>query len=714
MSARRIPALSARARLWLLFLGLALATLGVLAGGAWLGARAALPAPLPWLLAALLLLACQALVWLLLERGWVRPGAALARELQLLLHANPEHELALPQRHGLGELVPAVQALAERWRTSQAGHEAALAQVMARASDQQRRLEAVLRDLSDGLIACAADRRILLFNEAALQTFGGSPDLGLDRPLDRLLAREPVVHAFEQLRKRHAAAPAEFLCGTADGGRQLRCRMALILAADGAPCGFVLDFVDATARLAADQAAARLQGLIEAQRAPLAVLRAAAEVLALPESPAADQRAAFIGIVAAESAALSARLETLSRVAEELAGGETAGTDLYSADLARWSGRHLADSGAPVTLTAVGAGHWLHGDGRQLSLLIAVLAAAIGRLTGVAELDLEVAARGRRVDLDLVWPGAPLALGTLEAWLDQPLAGPGEGLLRDVVRRHRSELWSQPHTRPGHALLRLPLPGPCAPQLGAAPPAPQRLPPRPEFYDFDLLTRAAQPASLLERALGDLGYVVFDTETTGLDPAGGDRIVQIAAVRIVNRRLLTGEVFDALVDPGRPIPKASIRFHGITDEMVRGRPPLEVVLPQFHAFAEGAVLVAHNAAFDMAFLRREEARLGLSFDQPVLDTLLLSAVLHDHTAAHGLDAIAARFGITLVGRHQALGDATGTGQLFLRMLELLEARGVRTLGEALALAGRAGALRRRQVEQFAPRRGRAVRVTGQG
>jgi DNA polymerase-3 subunit epsilon len=94
------------------------------------------------------------------------------------------------------------------------------------------------------------------------------------------------------------------------------------------------------------------------------------------------------------------------------------------------------------------------------------------------------------------------------------------------------------------------------------------------------------------------------------------------------------------------------------------------------------VLVAHNAAFDMRFLQMKEAQTGLRFDQPVLDTLLLSALLHPHQESHALEAIAARLGVDASGRHAALRDAMITAQVFLKLVPLLADRGIRTLAQA--------------------------------
>jgi DNA polymerase-3 subunit epsilon len=206
---------------------------------------------------------------------------------------------------------------------------------------------------------------------------------------------------------------------------------------------------------------------------------------------------------------------------------------------------------------------------------------------------------------------------------------------------------------------------------------------RPLVFDFDLLRRGTDQG-LLDTPLNRLCCVVFDTETTGLSPSD-DEIVQIGALRILNGRLVESEVLDILVDPGRAIPPSSTRVHGIGDGDVAGAPGPPAAVRSLHRFAEGAVLVAHNAPFDMAFLRRHEAAAGLRFDHPVLDTVLLSAAVYGQGVPHTLDAIAERLGITLDPkvRHTALGDATATAEVLLRLLPVLDAAGVRTFGEAV-------------------------------
>ncbi|WP_366940959.1 exonuclease domain-containing protein [uncultured Aliiroseovarius sp.] len=209
---------------------------------------------------------------------------------------------------------------------------------------------------------------------------------------------------------------------------------------------------------------------------------------------------------------------------------------------------------------------------------------------------------------------------------------------------------------------------------------------RPVVFDFDLMEGQATD-DLMEMQLRDLTYVVFDTETTGLLPHK-DEIVQIGAVRVVNEKIVPGEVVDQLVDPEMPIPPASTKVHHVSDMMVAGKPTIREAGKSFHDFARGAVLVAHNAPFDMAFLRRHAEDCGVEWTHPILDTVLLSAVLYGTTEVHTLDALCDRLGVVIPPelRHTALGDAQATAEVLCKMLAMLHSKGIETLGGAISAA----------------------------
>ena len=163
--------------------------------------------------------------------------------------------------------------------------------------------------------------------------------------------------------------------------------------------------------------------------------------------------------------------------------------------------------------------------------------------------------------------------------------------------------------------------------------------------------------------------IVFDTETTGLDPATGDRIVEIGCVEMINRAE-TGRHFHAYFNPGRPMPSGAEAVHGLTDIFLSDKPPFEALAEELLDFLEDSPLVAHNASFDFGFLNHELGRCGrpLVCMTRMVDTLSIARSRHPG-AKHSLDALCTRFGVDRSQRvkHGALLDAQLLAQVYIEL-----------------------------------------------
>jgi DNA polymerase III subunit epsilon len=164
---------------------------------------------------------------------------------------------------------------------------------------------------------------------------------------------------------------------------------------------------------------------------------------------------------------------------------------------------------------------------------------------------------------------------------------------------------------------------------------------------------------------------VFDTETTGLDPRKGHRIIEIAGVRIENGIILEDRTFSTFVNPERDIPWEAKQINKIDESDVIHAPTIMTVLPDFLAFAQGSILVAHNAAFDMSFLECEKECCWGYVDLPeCLCTMRLSQALYPTAFRHNLDVLSERFKLPPpIDRHRALPDVIQTAKILLKMLE---------------------------------------------
>ena len=646
-------------------------------------------------------------------RAYVLAPMALREQALVMVNANPGlrlQELGAPEIRTLAQVV---NALAEQRESLQRDVEERIREARSSIEEEKNRLAALMSELTQSVVVCNLDGRILLYNNRARLQFralaGESQSardgvlIGLGRSIFAILERNLITHALENIQQRLARGsqqPTANFVTTSRAGQLIRVQMAPVLGAapDGGAegervvAGYVLMLDNITRNFEMEgRRDTLLQSLTEGSRASLGNIRAAVENLHDYPDMDVEQRDRFVGIIRDEVEAMGQRLDRTVTEFSDALKARWPLEDMLGEELVAAARRRIERKlELPTKSEEVAEGVWIKVDSFSLLHGVTYLASRLRDEYDIREIRFRLTPAGRLAHLDLIWTGAVMSSQTLLAWEIEPMNVAGENsplTLREVIERHGGEIWFEREKTSHRAFIRMLIPS-ALPQETVEPAALRHAESRPEYYDFNLFRQTEESRALDDRLLTELTYTVFDTETTGLEPSAGDEIIQIGATRIVNGRLLRGESIDQLIDPRRPLRPEGIPIHGITEEMVAGQPTIGQVLPTFHAFSEDTVLVAHNAAFDMRFLQLKEASTGICFRQPVLDTLLLSAVIHPNQESHKLEAICARLGVNVIGRHTALGDAIVTGEVFLKMIPLLAEMGIRTLREAREAAER--------------------------
>ncbi|MCA1938822.1 MAG: DNA polymerase III subunit epsilon [Dechloromonas sp.] len=637
-----------------------------------------------------------------LFKQYVEGLLGMAEQLRLMLGANRNFRVKLNGPPEVQQLAQAANDLAAQRDMLMDDVDARIAQANASVEEEKNRLAALMSELAQAVVVCNLDGRILLYNNRArLQfkalsqgptTVAGGALIGLGRSIFSILEKNQVEHSQEIIRQRLAngkSALANFVT-TTRGGQLLRVQMVPVLAGapgEGEPqmTGYVLTVDNITRTL--EEEARRdhaLHALTEGSRAALGSIRAAvANLIDYPEMDP-ELRERFVKVVDDEASRMSQRLDETMHEFSDSMKTRWPLEDVLAMDVISAAQRRIEDKlKLPTKVEDVDGTLWIKADSFSLVFALLFVAERLLDHYQIRDLRFRTSSEGKLAYLDIIWVGQAISSETFYTWEMETMHALGETSslsLRDVVDRHGGEIWYQREKAAHRAFFRfvLPMATPEQEMLDEH----RRSTGRPEYYDFDLF-KFEDKSIDLDRKLSELTYTVFDTETTGLEPSKGDEIIQIGAARIVNNRLLKQEIFNQIVDPERPLKPESIPIHGITEDMVRGQPNIDIVLPGFHAFCEETVLIAHNAAFDMRFLQLKEERTGLRFTQPVLDTLLLSAVAHPNQESHRLDAVLERLGIDIDTRHNALDDAVATGEVFLKLLPLLEEKGIVTVRQAL-------------------------------
>ena len=657
----------------------------------------------------LILVVCVATV-LVIFRKFILPTRKIADEIPLINSSNPSYRIRTQGGAEIRHLCERINEGADRFESLTKNVTDKIQRARAESEQEKNTLAAIMAELPEGVLICNTEGQILLYNnrarhlligtaaadEDSQQNVSPSEDtaryIGLGRSVYGVIDKNLIAYALDQigvkLRENDPEVVSYFVVPGADD-RLLRVEAVPVLDAKRQFSGLILIMNDITRQLESDSHLdLALQSFSRGVRASLAGIRSAIETIIEFPQMEARQLDALKGIIHKESLIMGEILESKLPVNSRNNFTQWPLIAISANDLTQLlkskAGEKLKIS---VQVQDFNPSIKVKIDSYSFLLALIFILDKLKSQFGFTELTCRLNELDWYVGLDLLWVGAPVKLETLREWEEQPLVFEEEGMsltLREIIDHHAADIGSYTSKRlkeTSYLRFFLPVVEEAEPEtarsLTILPES------RPEFYDFDLFGNVQQVPELEDRPLTDLTYTVFDLETTGLNPSGGDEILSIGALRIVNCRLLSEDHFEQLVDPLRSIPWESAQIHGIHPEMVIGQPTIDKVLPRFKTYAEDTILVGHNAAFDMRFLQLKEEQTAVRFINPVLDTLLLSAVVHPAHADHNLEAIAQRLGVRIMGRHTAMGDALVTAELYLKFLPLLAEKGIYTLKEAL-------------------------------
>jgi DNA polymerase-3 subunit epsilon len=546
------------------------------------------------------------------------------------------------------------------------------------------------------VLVCNPEGRILLYNpraqrllEGQARQSGGADWIGLGRSVYGVIGENLIKHAIGSIRHRLHSGESNLLIpfvASRPNGQLLSAHLVPILDQEHGLRGYILTFEDVTRQFGAENRRGfLLRSLTEGQRSRIGGIRAAIEtVLTFPEMDESG-RQQFFEVIRDEALKMSQHLDQLEaeygpELKQQLPVEVILGSDLLGA-----IERTLNDTrGTDIAVSAPVEPIWLKVDTFAIIQCLMFLVDQLREWCRAQDLSLTLETKRALASLALRWSGAALHMEALRRWGMRNISvnerNPSMSLF-EVIEQHGGAIWPDaggPNERP---CLRVILP-----VSELEPGAMQARSDEAYGHDFDfhLFEDRSEQRDLASLPLNKLSITVLDTETTGLNPDDGDEIIAIGAIRIVNGRILRRESFDSFVRPKRKISDEAHAVHGISADMLRAEPSIDEVLPRLRRFVEDTVIVGHNVEFDMRFLAAAGKADGVAFTNPVLDTLLLDYILNPNHQEKSLEAIAARLGVQVTGRHTALGDALSTAEIFLAFIPLLAERGIKSLGDAVA------------------------------